>query len=83
MIEEGLLPDSAADRDFLLGKSIIEEGPKHPGSARVFELSDCLGLDLSNPLPRHRKLLADLLQCVVAVHAETKAHAYNSLFAWR
>ena len=83
MIEEGLLPDSAADRDFLLGKSIIEEGPKHPGSARVFELSDCLGLDLSNPLARHRKLLADLLQCVVAVHAETKAHAYNSLFAWR
>ena len=30
MIEEGLLPDSAADRDFLLGKSIIKESPEYP-----------------------------------------------------
>lgn len=40
--------------------------------ARVLELSECLGLDLSNPLARNRKLLAHFLQRVVAVHAETK-----------
>jgi hypothetical protein len=65
------------------GKSIIEEGPEHSRSAWVLELSDCLGLDLANPLARYRKLLADFLQRVVAVHAKTKAHAYDALLAWR
>jgi hypothetical protein len=44
----------------------------------VLELSDCLGLDLAYPLARHRKLLPDFLQRMVAVHAETKAHAYGA-----
>ena len=45
----------------------------------MFELSQCLGLDLSNSFTRHRKLLADLLQCVVAVDADAKAHSYDAL----
>jgi hypothetical protein len=49
----------------------------------MFEFSDRLGLDLSNSLARHGKLLADFLQRVVAVHAETKAHAHDALLAWR
>jgi hypothetical protein len=49
----------------------------------VLELSDCLGLDLPDALARYRKLLADLLQRVVASHADTKAHAYDALLAWR
>jgi hypothetical protein len=49
----------------------------------VLELSDCFGLDLSYPLARYRKLLADFLKRVVAVHAETKAHAHDALLAWR
>jgi site-specific recombinase XerD len=46
----------------------------------VLELSDCLGLDLPDALARYRKLLADLLQRVVASHADTKAHAYDALY---
>jgi len=67
----------------LAGTSTIEEASERPRSARVFELSQCLGLDLSNSFARHRKLLADLLQCVVAVDADAKAHAYDALLAWR
>jgi hypothetical protein len=83
MMYKDPLPGMPADRALLLGKSIIEEGPEHPRSAWVLELSDCLGLDLPNALARHRKLLADFLQRVVAVHAETKAHAHDALLAWR
>jgi hypothetical protein len=37
--------------------------------ARTAELSEGLGLDLPNPLTRHRRLLADFLYRVVAAAA--------------
>ena len=64
-------------------KSILKEGSELPRSARVLELSDRLGLDLSNALTCNRKLLAHFLQGVIAVHAEPKAHAYDALLARR
>jgi hypothetical protein len=39
----------------------------------VFELPQCLGLNLPNSLARHRELLADFLQRVVTIHAEALA----------
>ena len=66
-----------------LGKSILDKASERSRPAWMLELADCLGLDLSNPLARHRKLLAYFLQRVVAIHTETKAHTYNSLLAWR
>ena len=47
----------------------------------MFEFPQSLGLDLPNSLTRHRELLADLLQGMVAVRAETKAHTYDALLA--
>ena len=41
----------------------------------VIELPQCLRLDLADALARHRELLADFLQRVVAVHADAKTHA--------
>lgn len=64
-----------------IGKSVIDEAPEYPRSARMLELSDRLCLDLSNPLACQRKLLAHFFQRVVTAHAETKAHAYDSLLA--
>ena len=52
-------------------------------SAGVLELSQCLGLNLSNTFARHRELLTDLLQCVIAGDTDAKAHADDALFAWR
>src|SRR6266403_2008492 len=63
--------------------SIIEEAPERPGSARMLELTQCLGLDLADALARQRELLADLLQRVVLVHADAEAHAKNALLARR
>ena len=36
----------------------------------MFELPQGFGFDLSNPLSRHRELLADFLERVVGVHAD-------------
>lgn len=49
----------------------------------MFELPQRLRFDLANSLTRQRKLLADFLQCVLAVHAEAKAQAYDALLACR
>ena len=49
----------------------------------MLELPQCPGLDLPNSFARHRELLADFLQRVVAVDAEAKAQAYDALLAWR
>jgi hypothetical protein len=45
--------------------------------------SVALGLDLPDALSRHRKLLADLFQRVVGIHADAKAHAQHALLARR
>jgi hypothetical protein len=63
--------------------SAIEEGSEDLRSARVFELPQRFGFDLPNALARNRKLLADFLERVVAIHAETEAHTHHALFACR
>src|SRR5712671_7195218 len=54
--------------------SIIEEAPERPGSARMLELTQCLGLDLADALARQRELLADLLQRVVVCTENSDSH---------
>src|SRR5260370_4649332 len=55
--------------------SIIEEAPERPGSARMLELTQCLGLDLAGALARQRALLADLLQRLVLVPSDSQRPA--------
>ena len=71
---------SPLERTWPPRKSILEEGSQYFRPAWVLELTQRFGLDLSNPLARYRKLSADFLQRMVAVHAKTKAHAHDSLF---
>ena len=47
----------------------------------MLQLPQRLGLDLTNAFARHRKLLADLFQRVVGVHADAEAHAQHAFFA--
>src|SRR5258707_1866340 len=54
--------------------SIIEEAPERPGSARMLELTQCLGLDLADALARQRELLADLLQRVAVCTQNSDSH---------
>ncbi len=61
----------------------LEKTPEHARSTRVLELSQCLGLNLSNTFARHGELLTDLLKCVIAGDPDAKAHADDAFFAWR
>ena len=61
--------------------SDIEKAAQLVRAARVLELVERLGLDLSYALTRHRELLADLLQRVVGVRADAEAHPQNALLA--
>ena len=47
----------------------------------MFELPYRLRLDLADAFPRYRELLADLLQRVLLIHADAKAHAQHPFFA--
>jgi hypothetical protein len=55
--------------------SIVEKTPELAASARMLELTQRFGLDLPDALPGHRKLLANLFQSVVGVHADAETHA--------
>ena len=61
----------------------VQEAPERARSARVLELTDCLGFDLPDALARDGKLLADLLQSVIAAHADPEAHPQDPLLARR
>src|SRR5262245_38082439 len=61
-------------------RSIVKEAPKLTASARMLELAQRLCLDLADALTGHRKLLADLLQRMVGVHADAETHPQNTLF---
>src|SRR5262245_19626427 len=52
--------------------SIVQEAPEHPRSARMLQLPDRLGLDLTDALPGHRELVADLFERVVAADADAE-----------
>jgi hypothetical protein len=49
----------------------------------MLQLAQRLGLDLTDTLSGHRKLLADFFQRVVGVHADAEAHAEHAFFARR
>ena len=70
------LPQGARDCSLL-----IEERPHFARPARVLQLPQRLRLNLPNPLPRHRELLADFFQRVIGVHADAEAHSEHALFA--
>src|SRR5580658_5055693 len=55
LMVEGPLPDIAARANLALRKSILEEGSQYFRPAWMLELTERLGLDLSNPLARYRK----------------------------
>src|SRR6516162_11670662 len=59
----------------------MEEASENPRSARVMQLPQRLGLDLADALARDRKLLTDLFQRVVRIHADAEAHADYTLLA--
>src|SRR5215475_4897248 len=63
--------------------SVVQEAPQLARPARMLELAQCLGLDLTDALARHRELLTDLFQRVVGVHADTEAHAQHAFLARR
>src|SRR5690606_40008252 len=46
----------------------------------MLELAQRLGFDLTDALAGHRELLADFLQRVVRVHADTEPHPQHALF---
>src|SRR4051794_22042475 len=64
-----------------LPASAVEEAPKLPRPARMLELAQRLRLDLADALARDGKLLADLFQRVIGVHADAEAHAEHPLLA--
>ena len=47
----------------------------------MLQLAYGLGLDLPNAFARDAELLADLLKCVVGIHANAKTHAQHPLLA--
>jgi hypothetical protein len=55
--------------------SIVEKASEYPRPCRMLELAQRLRLDLADAFARHRELLADFFQCMVAVHADPEAHA--------
>ena len=62
-------------------RSLIQETPQLPASARMFQLSQGLGLDLPDSFAGHAELLAYFFERVVGVHADAKAHAQHAFFA--
>src|SRR5262249_53130910 len=73
----------ATDGRWISSISAVPETPQFPAPARMLQLPQRLRLDLTNALARHRELLADLLEGVIGVHADSEAHPENALLARR
>ena len=56
----------------------IEKAAKLSRPARVFELAERLGFNLSYSFASDRELLSDFFQCVVGVHADAEAHPQHA-----
>src|SRR5579885_3632925 len=56
---------------------LVEEGAQVFRARRMAQLAQGLGLDLADALAGDVELLADLLQRVVGVHVDAKAHAQH------
>src|SRR5438128_7368566 len=61
----------------------FEERLELAAPRRVAQLAQRLGLDLADPLARHREVLADLLEGVLAAFADAEAHLDHLLLARR
>src|SRR5689334_10443591 len=72
--------NAVSHREEVSRLQIISQGA---GPARVLQLAQRLGLDLADTLARDVKGVADLLQRMVAGHAEAKTHTNNALLTWR
>ena len=59
----------------LAGRLLVEEAAQVIGACGMAQFAQRLGFDLTNPLARHVKLLADFFQGVVGVHVDTEAHS--------
>src|SRR5580693_7057296 len=59
----------------------IEERPQAMAAAGMAQLAQRLGFDLANALPRHREVLADLFERMLAAVLQTEAHLDDLLFA--
>src|SRR5690349_18351357 len=66
-----------------LSISVVEEAAELPAAARMLELAQRLGFDLADAFAGHTELLADFLERVVGVHANTEAHAEHAFLARR
>src|SRR5215218_6509774 len=62
-------------------RSGIEKAAQFARAARVLQLAQRLGLDLTDALAGHRELLPDLFERVVGVRADAEPHAQHSLLA--
>jgi hypothetical protein len=49
----------------------------------VPQLPECFGFDLTNPLSRNIKLLADFFEGMVSIHIDTETHPKNFGFSRR
>src|SRR5262245_8937017 len=61
----------------------LQEAPELLGPRGMAELAQRLGLDLADALARHREVLADLLQRVLAAVGQAEAQAQHLLLARR
>ena len=77
LIKEPSRANSVTRWRMLAGRLLVEEAAQVIGAGGVAQFAQCLGFDLTNPLARHVKLLADLFQGVVGVHIDTKAHTQH------
>ena len=67
-----LLNKKAASRGGF--KLLIQEAPQLTASAWMLELAQSFRFNLTNTFTCHAELLTNLFECVVCVHADTKAH---------
>jgi len=56
-----------------VGSLVLDEGPERAASQGVAELAEGLGLDLADPLARHRESPANLLEGVLPLFTDTEA----------
>src|SRR5262249_57327042 len=63
--------------------SVLDEGLEGATAQRVAKLAERLGLDLPDPLARHREALAHFLQGVLPLLADAEAQAENLLLLGR
>src|SRR5262249_19473477 len=62
--------------------SVIDKTPQHLAAAGMPQLAERLGLDLTDALARHIKVVAYFLQRMRRVHTDPKTLTQDALFPW-